>query len=170
MLESGDLKVYRVVYSLPRAWAVRSVQVAAGPADALARVLAPAYHPGDTVVLEEPPSLGSFVKGERPDVRIVSYSPQRVELTARGDGNAILVLADTYYPGWRAFLDGAPTKLYRANYVVRAIELPPGEHRVEFIFDPISFKVGAVVSALALVASIGWLLSIQTARRVRPAG
>jgi len=163
LLESGNIKVYRVVYSLPRAWAVRDVQVAAGPADALARVLAPAYHPGDTAVLEEPPSLGPFVKGERPDVRIVSYSPQRVELTARGDGNAILVLADTYYPGWRAFLDSAPTKLYRANYVVRAIELPPGEHRVEFVFDPTSFKVGAVVSALALVASIGCLLAPRLA-------
>lgn len=165
LITSGDLNVHRVVYSLPRAWAVRDAQVASGPADALARVLAPPFHPGDTVVLEEPPAIGPFVKGERPDVRIVSYSSQRVEIAARGDGDAVVVLADTYYPGWRAYLDGAPTTLHRANYVARAVELPPGEHSIEMVFEPVTFRIGAAISALALVGSLARL-----ARRPKRAG
>lgn len=157
-LESGDLKVYRMIYSLPRAWAVRDVQVAEGPADALRRVLAPAYHPGDTVILEEPTAIGPFVKGQRPDVRIAAYSPQRVEIEARADGNAMLVLADAYYPGWQALLDGTPVKLHRANFVARAVELPSGEHRVEFVYEPLPFKIGAVLSALTAVAAMAGLL------------
>lgn len=163
VMESQGIKVNRMVHSLPRAWAVRQVEVADDPADALRRVLDPKYHPGDTAVLETPPTIGPFVKGDRPDVEILSYSPQRITLAARGDGNALLVLADTHYPGWRALVDGQPATLHRANYVVRAVELPPGEHLVEMVFDPISFRLGAAISVTTLVASVVTLTSALAA-------
>jgi len=150
---SDDLNVYRVVFSLPRAWAVRSYQVATDPDDALARTLLPANHPGDIVTLEVEPGVGPVVPGARPDARISSYRSQRVEIETSGDGASVLVLADTWYPGWRAWIDGREVPVLRANYTARAIGLPAGEHHVVFAFVPVPFWVGLAIT-LATLAGI----------------
>ena len=67
----------------------------------------------------------------------------------------MLVLSDMYYPGWKAFVDGEETKIYRADYTFRAIPLNAGTHQVEFVYDPISFKVGAGVTVLGILGCIG---------------
>ena len=66
------------------------------------------------------------------------------------------MLTDPYYPGWRSFVDGAEVELLRANYLFRAVALPPGEHEVVFRFDPASLRLGATISivALALAAAL----------------
>ncbi|HEY8477420.1 MAG TPA: YfhO family protein, partial [Chloroflexota bacterium] len=171
----GPYAVFRMVYSLPRVWAVREAVVAESPDDALRRVLVPSYHPGDTVVLEEPPGVGPLTRGERPEVRVEHYAPQRIVLWARASAPAVLVLSETYYPGWRAWRDGVEVPVRRANYVVRALDLPPGEHRFEVVYDPLSFKVGAGISVATLlgvlaVLGVGWLkggFPTRASRRAR---
>jgi uncharacterized membrane protein YfhO len=66
-----------------------------------------------------------------------------------------LVRAYTYYPGWRATVDGRPTEILRANYAFMALPLGPGEHRVELRYRPVSLTFGAVVSGLSLLVVIG---------------
>ncbi|MBI2939634.1 MAG: YfhO family protein, partial [Chloroflexi bacterium] len=144
--------IYRMQYSLPRAWAVRRHQVASSSAEARAMVLAPEFHPGDVVILEEPPRGPAVVPGPRPDVRIERLEPRRVEIAADADAPAFLVLADSFYPGWVATVDGSTVPIYRANYLTRAIELPPGQHRVVFAYRPASFLVGVAISAVTLLA------------------
>jgi len=80
--------------------------------------------------------------------------------------NALLVLNDTYFPGWKAFVNGKKTKIYRADYAFRAIPLNAGTHQVEFIYDPMGFKLGAGVTLLGILGCIGlgWV-----ARRKRKA-
>ena len=56
------------------------------------------------------------------------------------------MLSDTYYPGWRASVDEKPCKIYRADYVLRAVYLEPGKHIVKFTYDPFSFKIGMIVT------------------------
>ncbi|MBH0204076.1 MAG: YfhO family protein [Nitrospira sp.] len=73
----------------------------------------------------------------------------------------ILVLTDAFYPGWKVRVDGEEQKILRANYLFRAVALPAGNHKVEFIYDPASFKVGLMISLgtaglLVTVALIGW--------------
>jgi len=65
------------------------------------------------------------------------------------------VLTDAYYPGWRALVDGLETPIYRADLLFRAVYLPAGQHRVEFIYDPLSFKLGAAISLAALLGLVG---------------
>jgi uncharacterized membrane protein YfhO len=65
-----------------------------------------------------------------------------------------LVLADTYYPGWRAEVDGAETEILVANHAFRAVALELGKHTVVFEYAPISFQIGAWItlgSSLVLV-------------------
>jgi uncharacterized membrane protein YfhO len=87
-------------------------------------------------------------------VRITSYRSQRVELETSGDGASVLVLADTWYPGWRAWIDGRETPVLRANYVTRAVGLPAGEHRVVFAFVPVAFWVGLAVTLVTLGVAV----------------
>ena len=74
----------------------------------------------------------------------------------------VLVLTDAFHPGWKVFVDGKEQTIRRANYLFRAVELPAGNHRVEFVYDPISFKLGLVISSLTAalfitIPLVGWL-------------
>jgi uncharacterized membrane protein YfhO len=75
------------------------------------------------------------------------------------------VLADTFYPGWQATLDGQPVEILRANHTFRAVAFPPGEHTVVFRYLPLSFQVGAVVSLLTLFVTVGALTVLSLRRR-----
>jgi uncharacterized membrane protein YfhO len=74
--------------------------------------------------------------------------------------NALFVLNDTYFPGWKAFVNGKRAKIYRADYTFRAIPLNAGTHQVEFIYDPMSFKLGAGMTLLGILGCIGlgWIV------------
>ena len=69
-------------------------------------------------------------------VQVVSYQPEQIELDVTLDAPGVLVLADTWYPGWQATVDGVPAALLRANYLFRAVLLPAGQHRVQFDYRP----------------------------------
>jgi uncharacterized membrane protein YfhO len=87
-------------------------------------------------------------------VEFVSESNNRLCLLIKASENTFLVLNDTYFPGWKAFVDGQETKIYRADYAFRAIPLKTGTHQVEFIYDPLSFKIGAAISILGVIGCV----------------
>jgi uncharacterized membrane protein YfhO len=66
------------------------------------------------------------------------------------DGEAWLVLSDTYYPGWTAEIDGQSTTVLRGDVLFRVVPIPAGEHEVDLRFEPTSVKVGLVISLLSL--------------------
>jgi uncharacterized membrane protein YfhO len=93
-------------------------------------------------------------------------SPNAVTIRAVSDSGGFLVLADTFYPGWQAALDGKPVEIMRANHAFRAVAFPPGEHTVEFRYAPLSFIVGAAISLTALIIVIGTLVVFSLRRTV----
>jgi hypothetical protein len=101
-------------------------------------------------------------------VQIREYRPNRIEIEAESDRKRLLVLLDSYYPGWQAYVDGNPVPVVAANFVYRAIEFPEGHHRVDFLYAPKSFKYGAGISASAgLGWGVAWLAGLL--RRRQPA-
>jgi len=64
-------------------------------------------------------------------------------------------LLDTYFPGWIATVNGQPAKIYQADYNFRAVQLPAGKSTVSFSYQPLSLKVGVVLSVLAMVVLAG---------------
>jgi uncharacterized membrane protein YfhO len=84
-------------------------------------------------------------------VEFISESNNRLDLQVKVPEDRLLVLSDTYYPGWKAFVDGKKTKIYRADYTFRAILLNAGTHLVEFVYDPMSFKLGALFTFLGII-------------------
>jgi hypothetical protein len=83
-------------------------------------------------------------------VELVSYGPNQMELEYEAGRNTLLYLSDTYYPGWRAYVDGRETKIYRANLAFRAIEVPEGRHTVVFRYVPMSVYIGLVLTLLGI--------------------
>jgi len=92
--------------------------------------------------------------GDGDKVEILFYEPERVVISAKLAEEGYLVLTDAYYPGWRALVNGQEMPIYRANLLFRAVYLPAGKHRVEFIYDPVSFKLGATISLVTLLVMV----------------
>jgi hypothetical protein len=81
---------------------------------------------------------------------LTSFKPNRLRLQAAIRRPSFLVLSEVYYPGWEALVDGKPAPLLKADYVLRAVPLLPGEHSVELRFRSRTFLWGLAISALGL--------------------
>lgn len=86
--------------------------------------------------------------------------PEKVHDLIR-DKRGFLVLFDTFYPGWKAYIDNNLTKIYRTDYLFRALYIDkPGVHAISFIYSPFSFRLGAAITLTTLICSIGGILWI----------
>ncbi len=149
---SGEDTTYlhRLEDHLPRAYVVHRAQILKGE-EGLKLLADPEFDPLETVILEEEPDLELQDKPTAESmVRILEYEPTRIVLEAEAAAGGILVLSEVYYPSWRAYVDGQETRIYRANHALRALPLEAGSHRVELVYDPLSFKIGFVISATVL--------------------
>lgn len=150
LVHSGDVKIYENLENLPRAFVVHRARILEAPLEAMKEE---AFDPGQEVILSQGP-VGHLEEGKAQDqVSMVSYQPERVKVQAHLGAPGYLVLTDAYYPGWGALVDGRPAKIERADYYFRAVYLEEGEHTIEFVYAPLSFKVGVAISlaSLALV-------------------
>jgi len=135
--------------------------VASSPEAALSLVTAPDFEPTQTVVLEgvfqQPLPIGS---GEGKALFNQTLDPGVVLVTVHAPEGTWLLLSDTWYPGWEAMVDDVSTTLYRADYLFRAVWVPPGEHQVEFGYRPALFTVGGFLSLAAWLSLsiVGWRL------------
>jgi hypothetical protein len=87
-------------------------------------------------------------------VSLISYKANKVILESDTDNNAFLYVSDTWYPGWRAYVDGKETKIYRANLAFRAVEVPKGKHTVVFKYVPMSFYIGLCLTIIGILLCI----------------
>lgn len=98
------------------------------------------------------------VTGEPVTATIVSASARRVEIQATTAQPGLLVLSDSYFPGWTATVNGSPREIHRVDIALRGVLLPSGEHTVVFSYQPRWFQIGVVVSLLGWLAALALLL------------
>lgn len=101
------------------------------------------------VILEEDPKL--LLDNASGSANILSYTPNKIEISTNSKGNSMLFLSDSYYKGWNAYVDNKKTKIYRADYTFRAVFVPKGKHEVIFKYEPQSFKLGLAGAFLGLL-------------------
>ncbi len=178
----GTVEVYENLLSLPRSFVVHQAQVANSPEEALQLLLNPQLDLRTTVVLEKGPPRGVYVStaaGEEnlppfqagSDVQVVRYGSQRVTLTVDTTADGLLFVSDSYYPGWRAYVDDEEVEIYRADYAFRAVSVTAGRHSVDFVYAPVSFRVGVLLSGLGALFTLSLLIAPklgQAVRRLRP--
>jgi len=136
---------------LPRAWLVGACEVLPEPADRLKRLADPSFDPARSAVVETPLRLDGEAGGSVEQIGDLEY---RVD----GDRSSLLVVSETFAPGWICDVDGVPQPILRANHAMRAVELRPGTHRVTFSYRPGSLIFGAACSAITLAIAAGWVL------------
>ena len=89
------------------------------------------------------------------------------KLDVRARSYGFLLLNELSYPGWTAYLDGQRVRVWRANYLFRAVEIPPGDHVVEFRFEPDSLKLGLALSLPAISFLVAYAVYRSTTRKPR---
>jgi len=159
--------VHRYLAALPRAFLVGEAKDEMSNMLALAEYGVQSFDPSRYANVAEklPGPVGSVEGGS---ARVVSRRPEEIVVETRNDEPCLLVLSEVYYsPGWKAFVDGEETDIYRANYAFRSVYLEAGEHSVVMRYDSSALRTGAMIT-LAAAALIALLWGVP--RRARPAG
>ena len=144
--------------AMGNAWFVDNVVVAQNPneeSDALNTI---DLH--NTLVTDV--KFNDFVKDFRPHrdttakIQLTKYAPDHVEYDCTAAEDGIAVFSEIYYPyGWNAYIDGKPTEHFRANYALRALNVPAGQHHIRFEFRPATIeKWGKVAIASKYVMNL----------------
>jgi hypothetical protein len=164
LLYDKDVRVYRDQEVLPRAFLVGAYEVVPGWISALARARSLDFDPRTTVILDVPPQIPpSNICTRSAKVEILDYQASEVRIKTHSSASGLLVLSDTYYPGWKATVDGQSVPIIRANGVMRAVALGAGDHTVLFKYAPESLKTGKLISSVTLLLSV--LLLIMLTRK-----
>lgn len=138
---------------LPKAWLVPAAVVIADRQQRLATLLNPGFNPRDVALVETLPELPLAqpgTAGSPGSARVATYTAGKITVQAETKQNALLVLGDKYYKGWRAFVDGREVTIHPVNHVLRGIYLPPGNHTIEYRFDPAPYRVGKWLSLASM--------------------
>lgn len=96
-------------------------------------------------------------------IELISYQPNRLVYRSSNEQSSMAVFSEIYYPkGWEAFIDGEPVEHIRANYILRALAIPSGDHEVVFAFNPRSYhlgeRVGLIFSLILLLGLFAYLI------------
>ncbi|MDQ7825288.1 MAG: YfhO family protein [Candidatus Eremiobacteraeota bacterium] len=155
--DGKEVNVYRIKGSLPRASMVYRHRVFYDSDELRGALLDPSFAPEQEVLLEEEPAIVPRGTGVG-KVELLRESLNGLEYSVSTDHDGFLFLADTWFPGWKASVDGVPAKIFRADYAFRAVAVRAGTHRVAFSYRPASLEQGALLSlaGLLLLSILGW--------------
>ncbi len=151
----GDpgVNIYLNQDAMVRASFVGKTQVVADHDAAWEAIRADDFDPTTMVVLEDGQALDN---NPTASLEIWQYDLHEVTIRVETDQPGYLVIPDAYYPGWNATVSNQPATIERANYAFRAVYVPEGQHVVKFIFAPLIWRVGLIVSGVTLVGLIVW--------------
>ncbi len=152
IFRSYFVAVYENPDSLPRAFIVHSTKILADDA-AYSRMLRNDFDPRRLLILANGAELAASDGAQRDDesVKMVEYKPERVAMDVRASADGYVLLTDSWYPGWVAFVDGVEMPIERGDYIFRAVRVGAGTHLVEFEYRPLSLYGGAALSLIALL-------------------
>ena len=83
------------------------------------------------------------------------FANQSVSIQTEAPAASLVVISQTYYPAWKAYVDGRPAKLWRANYAFQALQVPAGRHQIRLVYEDKKLLAGAVLSGMGLLACAG---------------
>jgi hypothetical protein len=141
-----------VAWSVPhRPWATFAdrVTLVSREKEALDTLIKTLARGESTVVLEGAPPPKALGAGK---ILNVERSSNRLRIEAISDNDGVLVVNDSYWPGWQAKIDGADVPIWPADFLVRAVPWPSGKHVLEMRYAPIEIRIGSFVSLAGAIA------------------
>lgn len=149
--------------ALGNAWFVENIQMVDN-ADAEIGALSN-FSPRNVAIVDKAfaENLKSFTPARDSSdfIALTGYMPNQLEYQYKTKNNGLAVFSEIYYPkGWNAYVDDQPAPHFRANYVLRAMVLPAGEHKLRFKFEPGVFFIGEKISLISSVILIFIVLTM----------
>lgn len=153
---------------LPKAWLVPSVAVELNGEKLRSLLNNPEFKPSQFGLVQSPPPIpiSGYDGSSRPapgSARVTRYESDNVVVETSVTAPALLVIGDKFYKGWQSYVNGSAVENVPVNHVLRGVYLSPGNHKVEFVFDPLPFKIGKYLTlgSFAVFAAMlvrEWLL------------
>ena len=166
----GEVRCFLNEDALPRAYWVPEWREMPEAEDALEALCAPDFEPNRECVLDRAPGFDALAPS--PDVNrnaaacsIATIAPEHVVVRVDAPAPGVVVLSDTFAPGWSATLDGERVPILCANAVFRGVATPKGSHEIVFRYQPASFMLGAGLSMIVLAFAAGVGLMELAVRR-----
>ncbi len=150
---SGPFALFEFTGALPRAKLYTNWQVNTNDAATLKELATKEFDPANLVFVAEKlpaPDPTTATNAPAGTVEFISYAPKHIALKVQAAAPAVLLLNDRYDPNWQVSVDGQPAALLRCNYLMRGVQIPKGEHRVEFHFRPPSNSLYVSLAAIGL--------------------
>jgi hypothetical protein len=120
------------------------------------------------IVLLPAEARGSISATQRTSARVLEarFGIQSVSIQTEAPAPSLVVISQTYYPAWKALVDGQPARIWRANYAFQALQVPAGQHQVELIYQDRVFWAGLILSCFGLLACAGLWLGAHSRKRL----
>lgn len=151
-LQGGNTVPLRNPYAFGNAWFVDKVTYVDNANEEIAKVGKINLHHEAVADAKFKEQLGqSTTQDSSADVKITAYEPNKLNYEVSSDKGGIVVFSEIYYPGWTATVDGQPAELGRVNYILRALKVKPGTHKVELSFFPKSIDRTETIAYLSYV-------------------
>jgi hypothetical protein len=151
VFEDKSVVVMESNSTLPRAFMVYEWDVEGDDKKTLDKLLEPKFSMETKIILKEKPGINTSNISQTSEVKYEKYEEQESLIKVRTEREGMLFISDTYYPGWKAYVDGQETKIYQADYAFRAIVVPAGTHEVKFVYHPDSFFTGLKISLISFL-------------------
>lgn len=151
--QDGDWEIWERKNVLPRAYLVSDYRVADSENESLEAVYSQEFNPHNEAVLLQEPAI----KKEQSllqKAELKEYTANKVVVATKAEQDSLLMLSDTYYPEWKARVDGEEAEVLRANHAFRAVVVPEGSHQVVFYYSGSVFKKGIIISIFSLLGLV----------------
>lgn len=159
--------------ALGNVWFVNDYQVVITPNDEINKLKG--LNTGSTAIIHQEFNdyLGGLNIQKNGTITLTSYAPNKLVYTSNTTSEQLAVFSEIWYgpnKGWQAYIDGEPVDHIRANYALRAMKIPAGQHTIEFKFDPKAYSIGKMITlvfSLAILGAFLWLMysSFQNASK-----
>ncbi len=158
-LQKIGKNVYEVKETFPRAYVVPNALVIKDKNKFLETINDKSFDFRENVILEKYPDNPIRNSSSYKSVQLIKYQPNEIKLKANLDNPGFLVLSEVWYPGWKAYVNGKQTEIYKADYILRSIYLNNGLNNITFLYDPLSYKIGKFISLISLTIIFTFMYS-----------
>jgi hypothetical protein len=159
MLQGFDYWVLRNDRAMPRTYIPREVQCVGDGKSQLERLADPNFSPARVAYVEAPIEVPTHCTGS---AEIINEVSTHLTISAHMQTPGLLVLADLWDPGWHAYADGEEQPILRVNHAIRGVVLPAGATTVDFRYEPVALKWGAILSALSALVCLCWFVRTRS--------
>ena len=169
MSPQGQYAIFEFTGALPRAKLYPNWQSSTNDQATLDLLGSASFDPARTVIVDHaPPTASTSTNQNGGTVEFDKYAPTRILLHARATSPSILLLNDRYDPNWKVSVDGHPEALLRCNYIMRGVQVPFGEHQIEFRFAPPIKVLYISIAAILLGLGLAGILAFSKPEEEKP--